>query len=157
MSKVAFVFAGQGAQAPGMGKSLYETCPAARKVFDTAESIRPGTVTQCFEGTPEELAITQNTQPCLYCVDLAAAEALRAEGIIPAAAAGFSLGELAALTFSGAASPEVGFSIVCRRAHRMQQELVEQHVLPLFRRVPGQLQFPRPAGCGRRPGPAGTL
>lgn len=121
MSKIAFVFAGQGAQAPGMGKSLYETYPAARKVFDTAESIRPGTLTQCFEGTPEELAITQNTQPCLYCVDLAAAEALRAEGIIPAAAAGFSLGELAALTFSGAASPEVGFSIVCRRAHRMQQ------------------------------------
>ena len=107
MSKIAFVFAGQGAQAPGMGKSLYETCPAARKVFDTAESIRPGTVTQCFEGTPEELAITQNT--------------LRAEGITPAAAAGFSLGELAALTFSGAASPQVGFSIVCRRAHRMQQ------------------------------------
>lgn len=121
MHKIAFVFAGQGAQAPGMGKSLYAASPAARQVFDTAEAIRPGTRAQCFEGTPEELTVTKNTQPCLYCVDLAAAEALRAEGIHPAAVAGFSLGEIAALTFSGAVGPEDGFSIVCRRGDRMQQ------------------------------------
>lgn len=68
MGKIALVFAGQGAQYPGMGKSLYEVSAAARAVFDLAERLRPGTLTQCFEGTKEELTVTRNTQPCLYCV-----------------------------------------------------------------------------------------
>ena len=94
MGKIALVFAGQGAQYPGMGKSLYEVSAAARAVFDLAERLRPGTLTQCFEGTKEELTVTRNTQPCLYCVDLAAACALREAGVAPAALAGFSLGEI---------------------------------------------------------------
>ena len=81
MGKIALVFAGQGAQYPGMGKSLYEVSAAARAVFDLAERLRPGTLTQCFEGTKEELTVTRNTQPCLYCVDLAAACALREAGV----------------------------------------------------------------------------
>ena len=85
MGKIALVFAGQGAQYPGMGKSLYEVSAAARAVFDLAERLRPGTLTQCFEGTKEELTVTRNTQPCLYCVDLAAACALREAGGAPAA------------------------------------------------------------------------
>lgn len=120
MGKIALVFAGQGAQYPGMGKSLYEVSAAARAVFDLAERLRPGTLAQCFEGTKEELTVTRNTQPCLYCVDLAAACALREAGVAPAALAGFSLGEIAALTFSGAVSPEDGFSIVCARGEAMQ-------------------------------------
>ena len=120
MGKIALVFAGQGAQYPGMGKSLYEVSAAARAVFDLAERLRPGTLTQCFEGPKEELTVTRNTQPCLYCVDLAAACALREAGVAPAALAGFSLGEIAALTFSGAVSPEDGFSIVCARGEAMQ-------------------------------------
>ena len=120
MGKIAFVFSGQGAQYGGMGKSLVEVSPAARQVFDTAESLRPGTASQCFEGTTEELSVTKNTQPCLYCVDLAAARALEEAGVHADFAAGFSLGEVAALTFAGAFSDEDGFSFVCRRAEAMQ-------------------------------------
>ena len=76
MGRIAFVFPGQGAQTPGMGESLYRASLAARAVFDMAEKIRPGTMAQCFSGTEEELARTINTQPCLYCADLAAAKAL---------------------------------------------------------------------------------
>lgn len=115
MDKVAFVFAGQGAQYPGMGKSLYSVSTAARAVFDMADSVRPGTSAQCFEGTAEELAQTENTQPCLFCVDLAAAGALEENGIKADFAAGFSLGEIPALAFSGILSDEETFRLVIKR------------------------------------------
>ena len=121
MGKVAFVFSGQGSQYGGMGKSLCEVSPAARQVFETADAIRPGTSAQCFGGTTEELSVTKNTQPCLYCVDLAAARALEEAGVHADFAAGFSLGEIAALTFSGVFSGEDGFSFVCQRAEAMQE------------------------------------
>lgn len=120
MGKIAFVFSGQGAQYPGMGKSLAECSPAARTVFELADRLRPGTSAQCFEGTAEELAVTQNTQPCLYCVDLAAALALEEQGVHADFAAGFSLGEVPALAFAGALSHEEGFRFVCKRAEAMQ-------------------------------------
>lgn len=120
MGKVAFVFSGQGAQYSGMGKSLYEASPAAKAVFDTAEQIRPGTIAQCFESPVEELSITKNTQPCLFCVDLAAAEALREAGVAADAVAGFSLGEVAAVTFAGMFTAAEGFSLVVKRGEAMQ-------------------------------------
>ncbi|MBR2176664.1 MAG: ACP S-malonyltransferase [Clostridia bacterium] len=121
MGKTVFVFSGQGAQYPGMGQSLYENSAAAKAVFDLAESIRPGTIKQCFEGTKEELAVTINTQPCVFAADLAAAAAVAEKGIKPDYVAGFSLGEIAALAFSGILSYEEAFKLVCKRAEYMDK------------------------------------
>ena len=111
MGKIAFLFAGQGAQYPGMGKSLTEISPKAASLFELVDSIRPGTSRQCFAGDPAELTQTANTQPCVFTVDLAAAYALEEAGVHADVAAGFSLGEMAALTFAGSFSEKDGFSL----------------------------------------------
>nr|WP_319489677.1 ACP S-malonyltransferase [uncultured Caproiciproducens sp.] len=126
MGKIAFVFSGQGTQYSGMGKDLCENSPAAKGVFDCADNIRTGTSAQCFGGSQEELSQTINTQPCVFCVDLAAAQYLKAERILPSAVAGFSLGEVAALTFAGAFDMDTGFQFVCKRAAFMQ-DAAEKH------------------------------
>ncbi len=103
--KIACLFAGQGAQYPGMGRDLYEKYEESRRVFDAAgEKIR----SLCFEGSAEELRMTENTQPCVYTVTMAAYEAFLAEfeknkkpDAEITAMAGFSLGEYAALTAAG--------------------------------------------------------
>lgn len=150
MGKIAFIFSGQGDQHPGMGKELYEAYPAAKRVFDICDELRPGTSEQCFSGTEEELKETKNTQPCLFAMEVAAAEVLRAHGIVPDAAAGFSLGEVAALTFTGKVDLETGFRLVCRRGTLMQQaaeqydtamaavvKLTEQQVREICKDHPG--------------------
>ena len=121
MGAVAFLFAGQGAQYAGMGKGLFDSSEAARAVFRMADRLRPGTSQQCFTASKDELSQTINTQPCLFAVDLAAARALQEAGVKPAAVAGFSLGEVAALTFAGILSDEDGFRLVLRRAEFMQR------------------------------------
>lgn len=121
MGKIAFIFSGQGAQYSGMGKELYESSPAAKAVYDMADSIREGTSKQCFEGTAEELCQTVNTQPCVFTADLAAAYALVEKGIKPDCVAGFSLGEISALAFSKMLSDKEAFKLVCKRGELMDK------------------------------------
>ena len=119
MGKVAFLFAGQGAQHPGMCADLIESEPAAKAVFDMADAVRPGTTEQCLSGTKEELAQTINTQPCVFAADLACARALVARGVTPDVVAGFSLGEIPALAFAGAYDGMTGFRLACARGASM--------------------------------------
>lgn len=122
MSKIAFLFAGQGAQTVGMGKDLAEALPAASSVFQAGEAIRPGITALCFAGDAEELKKTENTQPCLYLTDLAIAEALTVAGVAPQAVAGFSLGEIPALVYAGVMTDADGFRFVSLRGEAMAQE-----------------------------------
>ena len=125
MGKIAFIFSGQGAQYSGMGKELYGASPAAKAVYDMADSVREGTSKQCFEGSTEELCKTVNTQPCVFTADLAAAYALVEKGIKPDCVAGFSLGEIAALAFSKMLSDEEAFKLVCKRGELMDKAATE--------------------------------
>lgn len=125
MGKIAFIFSGQGAQYSGMGKELYDFSPAAKAVYDMADSVREGTSKQCFEGSTEELCKTVNTQPCVFTADLAAAYALVERGIKPDCVAGFSLGEIAALAFSKMLSDEEAFKLVCKRGELMDKAATE--------------------------------
>ena len=114
--------AGQGSQYPGMAKDLYETEEEIRELFDSAEAIRPGTLSLMFDGSAEELKRTDRTQPCLFLADIAAEIALKAHGIVPVAVAGFSLGEIAALAVAGMLGAEDAFRLVCRRGELMQKD-----------------------------------
>lgn len=142
MGKTAFLLAGQGSQYPGMAKDLYENEPQIRALFDAAEAIRPGTLRQMFEGTAEELKRTDNTQPCLFLADLAAATALRAHGIDADAVAGFSLGEIAGLAVSGILGDSDAFKLVVRRGIRMQKaaEAQEGSMIAVLRMDPDELR-----------------
>lgn len=121
MEKTAVLFAGQGSQKPGMGKSLYDNVPESRAVFEEAEAVRPGITELCFEGPQDELNETVNTQPCVLTCDAAAWAAFSTLGIRPYAGAGFSLGEYAALIAAGVVSFRTALEIVIKRAEWMHE------------------------------------
>lgn len=117
----AYVFPGQGAQFPGMGKDLYENYPAAKELFEQANEILGFRITDImFEGTEEELRQTKVTQPAIFLHSVVLAKLL-GDSFRPQMAAGHSLGEFSALVACGSMSFADGLQLVSKRALAMQK------------------------------------
>jgi [acyl-carrier-protein] S-malonyltransferase len=125
MPKIAFLFPGQGAQTVGMGKQLYDSLPAARRIFEEAGQVLGCNLAEvCFQGPAERLNTTAVSQPAIFVASLAALESLRASEPVALescqAAAGLSLGEYTALVFAGVMSLGDGLRVVQQRGQAMQ-------------------------------------
>ncbi len=122
MGKIAFIFAGQGAQYIGMGKELYEAYPVCRQVFEEASDCLGFDLSKLIlTGTKEELDLTENTQPAVVTMSLAVYLAVREQGIVPDVMAGLSLGEYSALTAAGVFNLSQVVELVRKRGRFMQE------------------------------------
>jgi len=120
--KKAFVFPGQGSQYPGMGKELFERFPAARQVFDEADDALGFSLSKmCFEGTEEDLQLTENTQPAILTTSIASFRVLEEKGCLPDFVAGHSLGEYSALVAAGCLTLRDAVLLVRQRGKYMQE------------------------------------
>ena len=121
VKKIAFLFPGQGSQAVGMGKDIYESYAEAKNIYDTADEVLGKSITTlCFEGPEEDLKQTVNTQPCIVTTSIALMETLRSElNIVPDYTAGHSLGEYCAMFTAGVMSLETTLKLIQKRADLM--------------------------------------
>jgi [acyl-carrier-protein] S-malonyltransferase len=118
----AFLFPGQGSQTVGMGKDLSERFPVARKTFDEADEALGKKLSQlCFEGPEDQLRLTENTQPAILTVSVAAWRVLEEKGIKPGLVAGHSLGEYSAHVAAGTISFADAVRTVRNRGKYMQE------------------------------------
>jgi [acyl-carrier-protein] S-malonyltransferase len=122
VSGAAFVFPGQGSQKVGMGKALADAFPICRDTFDEADAVLGAPLSRlCFEGPEADLTLTENQQPALLCVSVAACRLLMSKGHAPTFVAGHSLGEYSAHVAAGTLSFGDALGIVRRRGRYMQE------------------------------------
>lgn len=120
MSKIGFVYAGQGSQVVGMGKSFYDNYQIAKDVFDNID-LDIDVKKLCFEGPIDELSKTSNTQPCMVTVAIIATRLLKENGIVPDYVAGLSLGEYSALNAAGVLTDNDAIDLVRFRGQAMER------------------------------------
>jgi [acyl-carrier-protein] S-malonyltransferase len=119
---IAFVFPGQGAQKVGMGKALAGAFPVCRQTFDEADAALGESLSSlCFEGPEDRLMLTENTQPAILAVSIAAYRLLASRNLQPSFVAGHSLGEYSANVAAGTFAFGDALRIVRRRGRYMQE------------------------------------